>query len=61
MRDLVRFRFPTTSSIKALGFITAPDYIPNVLIIDSTIEDNLFFEANFVSLNMSQTAYRSAT
>ena len=39
------------------GFITAPDYIPNVLIIDSTIEDNLFFEANFVSLNMSQTAY----
>ena len=39
------------------SFVTAPDYVPNILIINSTIQDNLFSYANFASLNMSEAAY----
>ena len=58
MRDLVRFRFQATSSTRRdeLHYCSRL-YLKYVLIINSTVQDNLFFEANFVSLNMSQTAY----
>ena len=37
--------------------IYSPNYAENIIMRTATVENNLFYEANFISVNMSQNAY----